>query len=103
MLSLRRLVGCLSRTQLGFEHIISRCLEKDPSNRYEDYEELEPSVCETIGFLLSDKNDYITLAQNISDDQLLNIITISKMVILEQETLRFTSQEEMVEDAKETS
>ena len=69
----------------------------------EDYEELEPSVCETIGFLLSDKNDYITLAQNISDNQLLNIITISKMIILEQETLRFTSQEEMVEDAKETS
>lgn len=76
----------------------------------EDFEELKPSVCETIGFLFSDKKDYITIAQNISDDQILGIITIAKSVILEQKNLSFSSElpipswkEKEVEDAKKTS
>lgn len=69
----------------------------------EEFEELEPSTCETVGWLLRDMKKYITVVQNDSDNELLGVITIAKVCILEQKILRFVTEEEEVEDAKEVA
>ena len=40
----KKLGGWFSSTDLGLERIIARCLEKDPANRYQNYEELESDL-----------------------------------------------------------
>lgn len=40
----KKLGGWLSSTDLGLEHIIVRCMEKDPKDRYQSYEQLESDL-----------------------------------------------------------
>lgn len=40
----KKLGGWFSSTDLGLERIIARCLEKDPKNRYQSYEQLESDL-----------------------------------------------------------
>lgn len=40
----KELGGWFSSTDLGLEHIIARCLEKDPKDRYQSYEQLESDL-----------------------------------------------------------
>lgn len=40
----KKLGGWFSSTDLGLERIIARCLEKDPKDRYQSYEELESDL-----------------------------------------------------------
>lgn len=40
----RKLGGWLTPTELGLEHVIARCLEKDPTDRYQSYEQLRADI-----------------------------------------------------------
>lgn len=40
----KKLGGWFSSTELGLEHIIFRCLEKNPKDRYQSYEQLESDL-----------------------------------------------------------
>ncbi|MCM2479988.1 serine/threonine-protein kinase [Serpentinimonas maccroryi] len=40
----KKLGGWFSSTELGLERIIARCLEKDPKDRYQSYEQLESDL-----------------------------------------------------------
>ncbi|SEQ33871.1 Serine/threonine protein kinase [Giesbergeria anulus] len=40
----KKLGGWFSSTDLGLEHIIARCLEKNPKDRYQSYEQLESDL-----------------------------------------------------------
>jgi hypothetical protein len=57
----------------------------------DDLEELEPSHCRSIGFLLRDGRDYKTLVQTVSDEQVLGRITIPTRSILKRRTIRKAS------------
>lgn len=54
----------------------------------ESLEPLEPSRCTTVGFLLEETREYKTLAQTVSDEQILGRITIPSRAILRQRRLR---------------
>lgn len=54
----------------------------------DDLEPLEPSRCTSVGFLLEETKEYKTLAQTISQEQVLGRITIPVQAILKQRRLK---------------
>jgi len=60
------------------------------TNSWENIDELislKPATCTTIGYLFEDTDDYITVAQSYSEQQVLGRITIPKCSIIRTETI----------------
>jgi len=48
----------------------------------DELDELEPMICYTVGFLLDDQEDFITVALSVGLNQVLGRLTIPKASIL---------------------
>ncbi len=54
----------------------------------DELEPLKPCVCRSIGYLIDDNKDYKTIAQTLSDTQLVGRMTIPTRAIIKIEEIR---------------
>lgn len=54
----------------------------------EDMGQLRPACVDSVGFLLEDRDDYVTIAQSDTDDQVLGRLTIPRGCIKEISVIR---------------
>ena len=76
------------------EIVLIEWLDSKGLERWEYLEDLEPLLparCLTVGFLLDDKPDYVTIALGISDTQVLGRMTIPKGCISKIKSIEDTN------------
>lgn len=95
------MTGCETATSechLGTQHIRHSRLvliewldSKGITTAWEYLDEVEPmppTLCYSVGFLVADTDQYVTVAQAMSDNQVLGRTTIPKCSIQKMETLK---------------
>lgn len=64
---------------------------KEVINHWEHLDELEalePAICESIGYIIENNNKFITIAQTISDSQILGRMTIPHCAIIKKQKVK---------------
>ena len=61
---------------------------------WEDVEPMPPAECMSIGYIIEETADYVTIAQSATDTQVLGTMTIPKCAITEINTLKISGRED---------